>query len=120
VYRHAARQQLTAVAAVYFRFFAPPTEWSFEGAGVRVAGSDLDLVFRSPSAAIRADELKTGLLGSVDRAALDAQLAAQLDGGTARYGAHFFGVRVLFLRAPKSSFVASRDGSREPLFRGVK
>lgn len=120
VYRLAARQRLIAATAIYWRHFLPASPpWRFVDYAVPLDASDLDLVFEHADGGVRSDELQTGGAPALaEREELDQQLQRQLAGGRQKYGERYRGVRVLFLGAPRRSFVVSVDGSRAPLFEG--
>jgi hypothetical protein len=117
VYRLAARQRLLVATAIYFRHFRRDSGWwRFLAFGVRVAGSDLDLVFEHVEGHVESDELKTGGAPALaERQALDRQIERQLTGALELYGRRYRGMRVLFLAAPWRSFFVSGDGARAPL-----
>ena len=116
VYRLAARARVTALAAIYFRYFAPAESWAFVKASVSLSPGDLDLVFeRVPSGPVRADELKTGADDFLDRDRLDAQIERELAGGREKYAERFAGIRVLSLSAPSRSLLVTPAGERQPL-----
>lgn len=114
-HRQAARQRLSAAVACYFRFFFDE-EWTLYGREVRVGRSRLDLVWETPRAEIVADEIKAGRLqGRAEREAVTGQAAKALKAGTKEWGTRFAGIRVLFLGAPRHSYLLRPDNEREPL-----
>ena len=115
LYRQAAKQTLASALAVYFRYFAPAERWRLLGSEVAVGSCRFDLLF-DVGGVIVADELKSGRLDGADAwQALERQLERELCGGRERWGDAFGGVRVLVLGAPRRSFLAAPEGTREPL-----
>lgn len=116
VRRQAAIQRLASGTASYFRFFVLDETWVYLGSEIAAKGCRFDFVFERSDGMIIADELKTGR--AADRASrrlFDEQIARQVAAGVAKWGERFSGVRVLFLAAPRASFVAHPSGESEPL-----
>lgn len=114
--RQSAIQRLATSTASYFRLFAPTEEWSFIGAEVAGRNCRFDFAFKSNSGRVIVDELKTGrFVDKVQRQLADAQIETAVKAGVIKWSDGFDGVRVLFLSAPRASFVARPDGSREVL-----
>ena len=114
-YRLAVRQRVLTSAAVYFRLFAPPAEWVFEGSELRGPRAQFDLVWRSAEGVI-VDELKTGRSATRrEIAAVREQAARETLAGSMVFGEAFLGVRLVSLGAPRTSFFTHRDGRCVPL-----
>ncbi len=112
VYRQAAKQALLTTASIYFRWFAPPSEWALIGAEVSARGCRFDLVWQVDAQVI-ADELKTGSwVNADDDQALLVQVDRLVRAGVAKYGDSFRGVRVILLGAPQRSYLALPLGDR--------
>jgi hypothetical protein len=122
VYRQAATQQLLTTSSLYFRLFVPTSQWTLLGAEVRAKSTRFDLVWTSETdKAVLVDEIKTGRAAtSRDRAAVEEQLARQLAAGGDAYGDSFLGVRVLWLAAPRASFLARPSGQRIDVLGGER
>lgn len=116
VRRQAAIQRLATGTASYFRLFAPDETWVYLGAQVAGTECRFDFVFEGADGMVVADELKTGRAASrAARGLFDEQVARQVKAGGAKWGESFLGVRVLFLAAPRASFLARPSGERDPL-----
>ncbi len=90
---------------------APPLEWTFLGSELPAGDGKLDLGWSAPPGVARAmagavffDEIKVASYAGQleDNRTLD-QVRRYLDFGTATYGSHFAGVRLLALSAPRRS-----------------
>lgn len=121
IYRQAARQHVCSGVARYFRLFLPPESWTFLGYEHELGGVSFDHLWRDDQDLLVADELKTGRLPQAARDQHERQLAQQLKAGRKACGDEFRGVRVCVFTAPRHSFLARPDGTREPLdWEGVR
>ena len=115
IYRQAARQHVCSGVARYFRLFLPPESWSFQGHEAPLGGVSFDHLWLDAGGRFVADELKTGRLPEAGKDEHDRQLARQLKAGVKTKGDEFAGVRVCVFTAPRRSFFAHPNGTREPL-----
>lgn len=116
VHRQAAIQRLATGTSAYFRLFVPDDAWAYIGAEIGAGGCRFDLVFKGVGGTVIADELKAGRAANRgERQLSDDQVRRQLEGGAEKWGENFAGVRVLFLGAPRASFLARPSGEREEL-----
>lgn len=116
VHRQAAIQRLVTGTAAYFRLFVPDDTWAYMGAEIAAGRCRFDFVFEDVGGMVIADELKAGRAASRgERQLSDDQVRRQLEGGAEKWGENFAGVRVLFLGAPRASFLARPSGERDEL-----
>lgn len=100
----AGRQRVAGLAAVYYRAFLPPADWTFLGAELPLGAGRVDLAWELPDARVVVDELKA--IGYSDRLLAPetrAQVERYLDAGAERWGDRFAGVRLIALGAPYHS-----------------
>lgn len=100
----AGRQRVAGLAAVYYRNFLPPADWTFLGAELALGTGRVDLAWELPDERVIIDELKAvgyseGLLVPETRAQVERYLTA----GAERWGERFAGVRLIALGAPYHS-----------------
>lgn len=111
-HQQSAIQRLATATASYFRCFALDDRWSYLGSEVAADSCRFDFVFKR-DAGVLVDELKAGRFADVvERKLADEQIKRQLAAGVAMWGDNFFGIRVLFLAAPKRSYLARPDGTQ--------
>jgi hypothetical protein len=111
------QQYLLSSAALYYRLFAPPLDWSFEGSEVDLAGVVVDHLWAAPGGWRVIDELKTGRRsGPLYPDVARDQLARQLEAGRRCFGRRFRAVRLLVFSEPNRSLVLYPSGQSEPLF----
>lgn len=100
----AGRQRVAGLAAVYYRLFLPPVEWTLLGAEMALGDGRVDLAWQLPDQRVLVDELKA--IGYGDRLLTSdtrAQVTRYLEAGTERWGEGFSGVRLIALAAPYHS-----------------
>jgi len=118
VHRIGLRARLRSTWWRYADAFPPSSGSRFLGSEVAVPGGRLDLLWRSPSGLLFADENKTGaLLYPLDRPAV-GQARRQLQGALVTYGAEFAGIRILSFAAPWESLFLDAVGVLTPLNEG--
>lgn len=99
VHRLALRTRIASDAMIYRDHLAPPDNWQIVGVEVKVGDARLDLLWRtSRDGCLIGGELKSNSVPSP--AALNAQLARQLNAAHARWGDNFVGVRLCLIRRP--------------------
>jgi hypothetical protein len=92
------RMRVGSAAGTYLRRFRPDAE--LVGVEEPLGAGVADLVWRhKPSGAFVVDEIKLGC-GDTSGSGLIAQISRLIDGGSARWGAEFVGVRVVPLTRP--------------------
>lgn len=111
------RARLASAGVAYLPYRDPA--FRYLGSEFAIPGGRLDLGWQLPDGRLLFDEVKSGfLLRPYDRAAVGAQVEAQLAGALAAYGERVVGLRVLRLFARELSVFLRADGARIPITEG--
>lgn len=116
--RLAAKQRLLTRACVYMSSLAPdPDRWALSELQPLLEGRRGDLLFADVRGRLLLDELKSGACIGLAEARAEDQARELLAAGLQAHGDGFVGVRVVFLTAPRRSYVVTAGARRLALNR---
>lgn len=109
--RLASRQRIVTRVRVYLDVLAPdPDRWTLTAFHPVIEGRRGDLLFTDALGYLLLDELKSGASIGLAEERAQGQAEELLAAGRHAHGDRFLGVRVVFLAAPRRSYILSAAG----------